>query len=112
MGILYRTPDKLIRAWFSIGDWCRYWRELLVSSMVAFITVTNPLRLSEEGDIRLTRTSIEVYVNGTRFERPIKELDATVSNAKSKGEYKHFMLKEIYEQPEAIQTISQALKWQ
>lgn len=39
----------------------------------------------------------------------MKELDATVSNA-SKGEYKHFMLKEIYEQPEAIQqTISQAL---
>ncbi len=38
-----------------------------------------------------------------------KSLDATVSNA-SKGEYKHYMLKEIYEQPEAIQqTISQAL---
>lgn len=42
-------------------------------------------------------------------ERPVKELDATVSSA-SKGEYKHYMLKEIYEQPEAIkQTISQAL---
>ena len=39
----------------------------------------------------------------------MKELDATVSNA-SKGEYKHYMLKEIFEQPEAIQqTISQAL---
>ena len=37
------------------------------------------------------------------------ELDATISNA-SKGEFKHYMLKEIYEQPEAIQqTISQAL---
>ena len=44
-----------------------------------------------------------------RQERERKELDATVSNA-SKGEYKHYMLKEIYEQPEAIQqTISQAL---
>ena len=64
----------------------------------------------EEGDIaRLTRTSIEVFANGNRVERPVKELDATVSNA-SKGEYKHYMLKEIYEQPEAIQqTISQAL---
>jgi glucosamine--fructose-6-phosphate aminotransferase (isomerizing) len=42
-------------------------------------------------------------------QRPVKELDATVSNA-SKGEYKHYMLKEIYEQPEALQqTISQAL---
>ncbi|KAF7275353.1 hypothetical protein GWI33_011836, partial [Rhynchophorus ferrugineus] len=37
------------------------------------------------------------------------ELDATVSNA-SKGEYKHFMLKEIFEQPDAVQqTIAQAL---
>ncbi len=46
---------------------------------------------------------------GNCVERPVKELDATVSNA-SKGEYKHYMLKEIYEQPEAIQqTISQAL---
>ncbi|MFH4242553.1 glutamine--fructose-6-phosphate aminotransferase, partial [Acinetobacter baumannii] len=64
----------------------------------------------EEGDIaRLTRTSIEVFANGELVERPVKELDATVSNA-SKGEYKHYMLKEIYEQPEAIkQTISQAL---
>jgi glucosamine 6-phosphate synthetase-like amidotransferase/phosphosugar isomerase protein len=34
-------------------------------------------------------------------QRPVKELDATVSNA-SKGEYKHYMLKEIYEQPEAF----------
>ncbi len=59
--------------------------------------------------LRLTRNSIEVFVAGQRVERPIKELDAAVSNA-SKGEYKHYMLKEIYEQPEAIQqTISQAL---
>ena len=80
------------------------------SDQLALLPVTNRFVYLEEGDIaRLTRTSIEVFVNGTRVERPIKELDATVSTA-SKGEYKHFMLKEIYEQPEAIQqTISQAL---
>ena len=50
-----------------------------------------------------------MFVDGQLVERPVKELDATVSNA-SKGEYKHYMLKEIYEQPEALkQTISQAL---
>lgn len=80
------------------------------SDQLALLPVTNRFMYLEEGDIaRLTRTSIEVFVNGELVERPVKELDATVSNA-SKGEYKHYMLKEIYEQPEAIkQTISQAL---
>lgn len=80
------------------------------SDQLALLPITNRFIYLEEGDIaRLTRNSIEVFVAGQRVERPIKELDATVSNA-SKGEYKHYMLKEIYEQPEAIQqTISQAL---
>ena len=80
------------------------------SDQLALLPVTNRFIYLEEGDIaRLTRNSIEVFVNGQPVTRPIKELDATVSNA-SKGEYKHYMLKEIYEQPEAIQqTISQAL---
>ncbi|ANF82864.1 glutamine--fructose-6-phosphate aminotransferase [Acinetobacter sp. NCu2D-2] len=80
------------------------------SDQLALLPITNRFIYLEEGDIaRLTRNSIEVFANGQRVERPIKELDATVSNA-SKGEYKHYMLKEIYEQPEAIkQTISQAL---
>ncbi|WP_180055696.1 glutamine--fructose-6-phosphate transaminase (isomerizing) [Acinetobacter sp. YH12142] len=80
------------------------------SDQLALLPITNRFIYLEEGDIaRLTRNSIEVFVNGVIAERPVKELDATVSNA-SKGEYKHYMLKEIYEQPEAIkQTISQAL---
>lgn len=80
------------------------------SDQLALLPITNRFIYLEEGDIaRLTRDSIEVFVNGEPVERPVKELDATVSNA-SKGEYKHYMLKEIYEQPEAIQqTISQAL---
>ncbi|MFD1439132.1 glutamine--fructose-6-phosphate transaminase (isomerizing) [Acinetobacter sp. ANC 4282] len=80
------------------------------SDQLALLPITNRFIYLEEGDIaRLTRNSIEVFVNGQLVERPVKELDATVSNS-SKGEYKHYMLKEIYEQPEAIQqTISQAL---
>ncbi len=80
------------------------------SDQLALLPITNRFLYLEEGDIaRLTRDSIEVFVNGEPVERAVKELDATVSNA-SKGEYKHYMLKEIYEQPEAIQqTISQAL---
>lgn len=80
------------------------------SDQLALLPVTNRFIYLEEGDIaRLTRETIEVFVKDQLVERPVKELDAAVSNA-SKGEYKHYMLKEIYEQPEAIQqTISQAL---
>lgn len=83
------------------------------SDQLALLPITNRFIYLEEGDIaRLTRNSIEIFAHGELVNRGIKELDATVTNA-SKGEYKHYMLKEIYEQPEALQqTISQALNGQ
>ena len=113
LGIVHTNhPDELIAVregsplviGVGIGE------NFISSDQLALLPVTNRFIYLEEGDIaRITRSSIDVYVNGQAVERPIKELDATVSNA-SKGEYKHYMLKEIYEQPEAIQqTISQAL---
>lgn len=80
------------------------------SDQLALLPVTNRFIYLEEGDLaRLTRNSIEIFAQGQAVHREIKELDATVSNV-SKGQYKHFMLKEIYEQPEGIQqTLSQAL---
>ncbi|MFW1964038.1 glutamine--fructose-6-phosphate transaminase (isomerizing) [Acinetobacter baumannii] len=113
LGIIHSDyPDELITVregsplviGVGIGE------NFISSDQLALLPETNRFMYLEEGDIaRLTRTSIEVFANGELVERPVKELDATVSNA-SKGEYKHYMLKEIYEQPEAIkQTISQAL---
>ncbi|EMC2417064.1 glutamine--fructose-6-phosphate transaminase (isomerizing) [Acinetobacter baumannii] len=113
LGIIHSDyPDELITVregsplviGVGIGE------NFISSDQLALLPVTNRFIYLEEGDIaRLTRTSTEVFVKGERVERPVKELDATVSSA-SKGEYKHYMLKEIYEQPEAIkQTISQAL---
>lgn len=113
LGIIHSDyPDELITVregsplviGVGIGE------NFISSDQLALLPVTNRFMYLEEGDIaRLTRTSIEVFANGARVERPVRELDATVSSA-SKGEYKHYMLKEIYEQPEAIkQTISQAL---
>ena len=113
LGIVHTAhPDELITVregsplviGVGIGE------NFISSDQLALLPITNRFMYLEEGDIaRLTRTSIEVFVNGELVNRPVKELDATVSNA-SKGEYKHYMLKEIYEQPEAIQqTISQAL---
>ncbi|MTD11559.1 glutamine--fructose-6-phosphate transaminase (isomerizing) [Acinetobacter sp. YIM 103518] len=113
LGIVHTNyPDELITVregsplviGVGIGE------NFISSDQLALLPITNRFIYLEEGDIaRLTRNSIEVFVDGVIVERPVKELDATVSNA-SKGEYKHYMLKEIYEQPEAIkQTISQAL---
>ncbi|MCU4530758.1 glutamine--fructose-6-phosphate transaminase (isomerizing) [Acinetobacter sp. P1(2023)] len=113
LGIIHSDyPDELITVregsplviGVGIGE------NFISSDQLALLPVTNRFMYLDEGDIaRLTRTSIEVFANGERVERPVRELDATVSSA-SKGEYKHYMLKEIYEQPEAIkQTISQAL---
>ncbi|RSO59774.1 glutamine--fructose-6-phosphate transaminase (isomerizing) [Acinetobacter lactucae] len=113
LGIIHSDyPDELITVregsplviGVGIGE------NFISSDQLALLPVTNRFIYLEEGDIaRLTRTSIEVFANGQPVDRPARELDATVSSA-SKGEYKHYMLKEIYEQPEAIkQTISQAL---
>lgn len=113
LGIVHTAhPDELITVregsplviGVGIGE------NFISSDQLALLPITNRFIYLEEGDIaRLTRNTIEVFVGGNAVERPIKELDATVSNA-SKGEYKHYMLKEIYEQPEAIQqTIAQAL---
>ena len=113
LGIIHTDyPDELITVregsplviGVGIGE------NFISSDQLALLPITNRFIYLEEGDIaRLTRDKIEVFVNGQLVNRPVKELDATVSNA-SKGEFKHYMLKEIYEQPEALQqTISQAL---
>ena len=80
------------------------------SDQLALLPVTNRFIYLEEGDtVRLKRDSVEIFAEGQAIERPITELDATVVNS-SKGEYRHYMLKEIFEQPNAVQqTISQAL---
>lgn len=113
LGIIHTDyPDQLIAVregsplviGIGIGE------NFISSDQLALLPVTNRFMYLEEGDIAdIRRDQIQVFVNGQLVTRPVKEIDATVSNV-SKGEYKHFMLKEIYEQPEAIQqTISQAL---
>ena len=74
----------------------------IASDQLALLPVTNRFMYLEEGDIaQITRTDIHVYTEGRIVERCIKELDAKQHNA-DKGEFKHYMLKEIYEQPDAV----------
>ncbi len=52
--------------------------------------------------VELTRRSVKIFdKNGEAVERPVKESDVK-HDAGDKGQFKHYMLKEIYEQPIAI----------
>ena len=74
----------------------------IASDQLALLPVTNRFMYLEEGDIaRLTRNNIQVYADGVEVKRQIHEIDAAQHNA-DKGEFKHYMLKEIYEQPDAV----------
>ena len=83
----------------------------IASDQLALLPVTNRFMYLEEGDIaKLTRNSITIYTDGVEVERKINEIDAQQHNA-DKGEFKHYMLKEIYEQPDAVsRTLEMALE--
>jgi glucosamine--fructose-6-phosphate aminotransferase (isomerizing) len=69
---------------------------------LALLPVTNRFIYLEEKDmVRLTRDSVEIFAQGRAVQREAHEIDVSVSNA-DKGGYKHYMLKEIHEQPDAI----------
>ena len=75
----------------------------LTSDMAALIPVTQRFLILEDGDIaELQRDHVTVYDHsGQVVERPetLSELDA---DAVERGQYRHYMQKEIFEQPEAI----------
>ncbi|MES1965860.1 glutamine--fructose-6-phosphate transaminase (isomerizing) [Psychrobacter sp. AH5] len=83
----------------------------IASDQLALLPVTNRFMYLEEGDIaKITRDSIKVYAEGVEVSRKINEIDAQQHNA-DKGEFKHYMLKEIYEQPDAVsRTLEMALE--
>lgn len=75
----------------------------LGSDVQALIKVTNQFCYLEEGDlVEITRTSVSIEdADGNPVERSphTSELSA---DAVERGEYRHYMLKEIFEQPRAI----------
>ncbi|WP_163836304.1 glutamine--fructose-6-phosphate transaminase (isomerizing) [Spartinivicinus ruber] len=75
----------------------------VASDQLALLPVTRRFMFLEEGDIvEITRQSVQVYdTNGDQVEREIAE-SSVEHDAGDKGKYRHFMLKEIHEQPEAI----------
>jgi len=75
----------------------------VASDITALLPQTRTFVFLEEGDIaEVTRTSVQITdCNGKPVERKIHESELS-ADAADKGQYAHFMLKEIYEQPRAI----------
>jgi glucosamine--fructose-6-phosphate aminotransferase (isomerizing) len=76
----------------------------LASDPAALLAHTRDVVFLENGDVaRLTRGRIELFDRaGNPAERPVHRLDWDPVQA-DKGGYKHYMLKEIHEQPQAVQ---------
>ncbi|HBN87654.1 glutamine--fructose-6-phosphate transaminase (isomerizing) [Rheinheimera aquimaris] len=75
----------------------------IASDQLALLPVTRRFIFLEEGDVaEITRHSISIFdKDGKPVEREVHESNVSY-DAGDKGQYRHFMLKEIYEQPHAI----------
>ena len=75
----------------------------VASDQLALLPVTRRFAVLEEGDVaQITKESVSIIdASGEPVSRPIEESDIT-ADAGGKAGYKHYMLKEIFEQPEAI----------
>ena len=82
-----------------VGEGAQY----LASDIYALLGETRRFIYLDDGDlVHLTPDSIAIYdEHGARVERPIKEAQFR-PDAVERGQYSHYMLKEIHEQPQAI----------
>jgi glucosamine--fructose-6-phosphate aminotransferase (isomerizing) len=100
-----QSPDELVVArsgsplviGYGVGE------HFVASDQLALLPVTQRFAVLEEGDVA-TVTKGEVSIidaSGKEAERAIETSDIS-TDATGKAGYKHYMLKEIFEQPEAI----------
>lgn len=83
----------------------------LASDSYALAPLTKKICFLEDGDrVSVTRKGAEIYINdNVLVERPVR-VTAQSGASMGKGPYRHFMLKEIHEQPEVIgETLSSFL---
>lgn len=106
MAVIHRQfPDRLISArsgsplviGLGLGE------NFLASDQLALLNVTNRFIYLEEGDIaEITRQSVKIFDReGQQVTRDLHCVDAQ-QDAVDKGQYRHFMQKEIFEQPVAL----------
>ena len=100
-----QSPDELVVArsgsplviGYGVGE------HFVASDQLALLPVTQRFAVLEEGDVAtVTKDEVSIVdVAGKEVERAIETSDIS-TDATGKAGYKHFMLKEIFEQPEAI----------
>ena len=100
-----RHPENLVAArsgsplviGLGIGE------NFLASDQLALLSVTRRFIFLEEGDIaEITRRTVDIYdTYGNKVDREIHESNLE-NDAAEKGKFRHFMQKEIYEQPTAL----------
>lgn len=100
-----RNPEHLVAArsgsplviGLGIGE------NFLASDQLALLSVTRRFIFLEEGDIaEITRRTVDIYdTHGNKAKREIHESNLE-NDAAEKGKFRHFMQKEIYEQPTAL----------
>ncbi len=75
----------------------------IASDIMALLPVTRKFSYLEEGDVaQISRFNVSIFdTNGEPVEREAKEANVSHDSG-DKGEYRHYMLKETYEQPTAI----------
>lgn len=106
LGVVYtEAPDTLIACrkgsplviGVGIGEY------FIASDIAALLPVTQRFIFLQEGDIAVLKTNhLEIYdQTGHLVERPVTESQLK-ADAVEKGQYRHYMLKEIYEQAWAV----------
>ncbi|MEX0619617.1 MAG: glutamine--fructose-6-phosphate transaminase (isomerizing) [Pseudohongiellaceae bacterium] len=99
-----RHPDQIVVArdgsplviGVGIGE------NFVASDTLALGQVTDRFIYLEEGDIAVINgDAVEIHNQGETVERPISRVRSKIGEAE-KGQFSHFMLKEIFEQPKAI----------
>ncbi len=101
-----RQPDRLLAArsgsplviGLGLGE------NFLASDQLALRQVTDRFVYLEEGDIaEIRRDALQIWdASGVEVQREVVQYHEG-AEAADKGEYRHFMLKEIYEQPAVVQ---------
>ncbi len=105
LGVIDNSEERIVAArsgsplviGLGIGE------NFIASDVSALLPVTQQFIFLEEGDVAdITRESVVIYnAEGEEVERPMRKSEIS-ADAVERGEYRHYMLKEIYEQPKAI----------
>ncbi|PIE25156.1 MAG: glutamine--fructose-6-phosphate transaminase (isomerizing) [Neptuniibacter caesariensis] len=106
LGVIEKTdPHQLVTArkgsplviGVGIGE------NFIASDQLALLQVTDRFMFLEDGDVATLTTDAIIVTNieGRKVEREISQFAHGVGSA-DKGEFKHYMLKETYEQPDVI----------